>query len=152
MKIKILKKQLNNFILGIYKKRITINHKWKLIYLLRKKFILSIKKFKKNQILLNLKNIILKKEIYLNKLLKNLIKYKDQKTFFKIKIKDQQKIHKLVLINNYHRKLNLKTFNDMFNHLILVINHQFIQNKSKEPIMYNKKFIKDKFKNKEIKN
>ena len=152
MKIKILKKQLNNFILGIYKKRITINHKWKLIYLLRKKFILSIKKFKKNQILSNLKNIILKKEIYLNKLLKNLIKYKDQKTFFKIKIKDQQKIHKLVLINNYHRKLNLKTFNDMFNHLILVINHQFIQNKSKEPIMYNKKFIKDKFKNKEIKN
>ena len=131
---------------------ITINHKWKLIYLLRKKFILSIKKFKKNQILSNLKNIILKKEIYLNKLLKNLIKYKDQKTFFKIKIKDQQKIHKLVLINNYHRKLNLKTFNDMFNHLILVINHQFIQNKSKEPIMYNKKFIKDKFKNKEIKN
>ena len=148
MKIKILKKQLNNFILGIYKKRITINHKWKLI----QKFILSIKKFKKNQILSNLKNIILKKEIYLNKLLKNLIKYKDQKTFFKIKIKDQQKIHKLVLINNYHRKLNLKTFNDMFNHLILVINHQFIQNKSKEPIMYNKKFIKDKFKNKEIKN
>ena len=96
--------------------------------------------------------MILMKEIYLNKLLKNLIKYKDQKTFFKIKIKDQQKIHKLVLINNYHRKLNLKIFNDMFNHLILVINHQFIQNKSKEPIMYNKKFIKDKFKNKEIKN
>ena len=96
------------------------------------------------------KNTILKKEIYLNKLWKILIKYRSQKTFLIKKIKDSQINHNNLLFNQHHLQFHFEIIKYFFNNLILLINLQFILNKPKEHIILNKKFIKNKFRSKEI--